>query len=148
MEVTRRHLIVLTAAAALAGCASVGDEGAPVFFRGPVDAGELAEYSHDGIFARFRDSHGFFVVREDNHLFAQSAICTHRACKVRGIANGFLCPCHGSMFDVAGAVMRGPARRRLPRFAVEKDSRFHFIVHTDRFLSPNQFQSPAAFIAL
>jgi cytochrome b6-f complex iron-sulfur subunit len=147
MEVTRRHLIVLTAAA-LSGCARVGDQGTPLFVRGPVDAGELADYPHDGIFARFRDSHGFFIVRDDNHLLAQTAICTHRACKIRATENGFLCPCHGSTFDLSGAVTRGPARRNLPRFAVERDSRLHLIVHTDQLLSPDQFRDPAAFIAL
>jgi Rieske Fe-S protein len=150
MDVTRRHLIVLTAAA-LTGCAGAGDAGAPgapVFFRGPVDAGELSDYPRDGIFGRFRDSHGFFVVREDNRLFAQTAVCTHRACKIRATENGFLCPCHGSTFSLQGAVTRGPARRNLPRFAVERDARLHLIVHTDQFLSPDQFSTPAGFVAL
>ena len=36
--------------------------------------------------------------------------CTHQACTVSNASAGvFTCPCHGSQFDPAGSVVRGPA---------------------------------------
>lgn len=135
MELSRRQLIVLAGTAAVGGCASVArdeTDHAPIAFRrGPVDAGPLRDYPHDGIYARYRDS-GFFVVREGNRLFARSALCTHRTCKLNARRDGFLCPCHGSTFTLDGRVTRGPARRDLPGFVVEKGPNGHLIVRTDQ----------------
>lgn len=48
-------------------------------------------------------------------------ICTHLGCvpigqkipQNRGPWNGWFCPCHGSIYDTAGRVRRGPAPRNL-----------------------------------
>jgi Rieske Fe-S protein len=37
-----------------------------------------------------------------------SKICTHEGCVTDVRNNRFECPCHGSMFDANGAVLRGP----------------------------------------
>jgi Rieske Fe-S protein len=44
-----------------------------------------------------------------------SAVCTHEGCGVRHTAGTTVvrCPCHGSMFDFEGAVVRGPAEAPL-----------------------------------
>jgi Rieske Fe-S protein len=60
------------------------------------------------------------VGRDARGLFAYEAACTHQGCAVgapdaAGVAT---CPCHGSQFDGTGAVLRGPARRPLPHYAV------------------------------
>jgi Rieske Fe-S protein len=54
----------------------------------------------------FRDALGFY---------AFSAICTHLGCVVteNDRADGFTCPCHGSLFDSGGRVLGGPAPRGL-----------------------------------
>jgi len=50
---------------------------------------------------------------------AVSALCTHAGCKVL-IQNGKLdCPCHGSVFDLSGKVLKGPAVAPLPAVAVK-----------------------------
>jgi ubiquinol-cytochrome c reductase iron-sulfur subunit/rieske iron-sulfur protein len=56
-------------------------------------------------------------------VVAQSAICTHAACEVTDwVAASFHmeCPCHLSQFDPRqnGAVIQGPARRKLPALAL------------------------------
>ena len=48
-------------------------------------------------------------------------ICTHLGCiplgqrtgDPKGIYDGWFCPCHGSVYDLAGRVRRGPAPRNL-----------------------------------
>jgi Rieske Fe-S protein len=50
---------------------------------------------------------------------AFSATCTHAGCTVAPDGADLQCPCHGSRYDGAtGAVVRGPAQRPLPPFAV------------------------------
>jgi glycine/D-amino acid oxidase-like deaminating enzyme/nitrite reductase/ring-hydroxylating ferredoxin subunit len=53
--------------------------------------------------AAYRDEHGA--------LHAVSATCTHLGCTVRwnGAERSWDCPCHGSRFDLDGAVLTGPA---------------------------------------
>lgn len=54
-----------------------------------------------------------FVGRDARGLYALSAVCTHLGCIVRGESEGFACPCHGSLYDKTGRVVRGPAPRAL-----------------------------------
>ena len=44
-------------------------------------------------------------------------ICTHLGCiplSHQGPYNGFFCPCHGSVYDTAGRIRRGPAPNDMP----------------------------------
>ena len=50
---------------------------------------------------------------------ALSVECTHQGCHVRPSKNSFVCPCHGSTFDLEGRVIHGPAKAPLQRFEVE-----------------------------
>ena len=148
--ITRRELLVITGTVALTGCAHSAEETSepePVpRAQGPVDAGPLGDFRADGAYARFRASHGFFVIREGNRIFAQSAVCTHRECLLTASGGGFRCRCHGSTFALEGKVTRGPARRDLPRFAVERSADAHLIVHLEQRLSPDHFDGPQAFV--
>lgn len=40
-------------------------------------------------------------------------ICTHLGCVPNRNENGWLCPCHGSVYDNSGRILRGPAPRNL-----------------------------------
>lgn len=48
----------------------------------------------------------------------QSGVCTHLGCVPVGDGagdyGGWFCPCHGSHYDTAGRIRRGPAPRNLP----------------------------------
>jgi Rieske Fe-S protein len=111
MVINRRQFLILTAGFA-AGCKTGGDFAA----NGEriVNAGPVGNYAADGVYNYFRDQ-GFFVIRNGDRLFALSAICTHRKCKLTaGPDRSFYCKCHGSTFDPAGHVTEGPATRDLP----------------------------------
>jgi len=54
---------------------------------------------------------------EQGELHAVSLRCTHLGCLLRfnGAESSWDCSCHGSRFDVDGAVLEGPAAKPLPR---------------------------------
>jgi len=60
-----------------------------------------------------------FVMHDDNGLCAMSTVCTHLGCAVSVLADGgFICPCHGSIYDDAGNVLAGPAPKALDWYRV------------------------------
>ncbi|MFG2078049.1 Rieske Fe-S protein [Nonomuraea maritima] len=51
---------------------------------------------------------------------AFSATCTHQGCTVDSVESGMInCPCHGSMFNLDGTVMGGPATKPLPEVQIK-----------------------------
>ena len=51
-----------------------------------------------------------------------SAICTHQGCLITGFDSGnkkFVCPCHGSTFNLSGQVINGQAQRALPQYQTQ-----------------------------
>jgi cytochrome b6-f complex iron-sulfur subunit len=63
-------------------------------------------------------SASFLVTRTSaDACTALTTACTHQACTVSNASAGvFTCPCHGSQFDPAGRVVRGPATAPLQEF--------------------------------
>jgi cytochrome b6-f complex iron-sulfur subunit len=61
--------------------------------------------------------------QDENTLTAISAVCTHAGCTIAldGPTNNWLCPCHGSRFDMQGNVIAGPAARPLAHYKVMFD---------------------------
>ena len=118
MIINRRQFLLLTAGLA-AGCKSANDGGGPAAgAERTVNAGPAGNYAADGVYTNYRDE-GFFVIRRGDKLFALSAICTHRKCKLTAEPDrSFYCKCHGSTFDAAGHVTEGPARRDLPVYSI------------------------------
>lgn len=58
------------------------------------------------------------VVNNGGAPYAVSLVCTHLGCTVSVTPEDFVCPCHGSRFDLEGKVLHGPADRPLPRYPV------------------------------
>jgi Rieske Fe-S protein len=87
----------------------------------PAD-GDAATQPAPGTAAVIRRGHRRTGVYRDTDggLHAVSLRCTHLGCLVRFNAaeTSWDCPCHGSRFDVDGAVLEGPAVHPLPRDAV------------------------------
>jgi len=134
MELSRRQFVILTSALAC-GCQSTGGPAVAPVPR-EVDAGPVAQFQSPGVYDKFK-SEGFFVVRNQDRLFALSAICTHRQCPIdTAPGQSYRCKCHGSTFDPSGKVTKGPASQDLPTFATTIDSRSHLIVHVGTPASP------------
>jgi len=55
---------------------------------------------------------------EDGAWLVMMGVCTHLGCVPIGNASGdfggWFCPCHGSHYDTAGRIRKGPAPRNLP----------------------------------
>ena len=75
--------------------------------------------------------HKIYVVHNEKGLFAISAICTHLGCLVKDTGTEFLCPCHGSKFDIDGNVISGPAPRALEWYGMFVDSTDQLVVNAN-----------------
>lgn len=62
-----------------------------------------------------------YVTRVEGELFAITQKCPHLGCKVPFCeASGrFECPCHGSVFNLAGEWMSGPAPHGMDRYPIQ-----------------------------
>jgi Rieske Fe-S protein len=57
-----------------------------------------------------------------NIFYAVTSNCPHRNCVTAAYdGNSISCPCHGSEFDLDGALMKGPATTNLARYAISYD---------------------------
>jgi cytochrome b6-f complex iron-sulfur subunit len=128
LKINRRQFLMLTAGVA-GGCSTANEGGTVTANRQPlVNAGPVSNFATDGIYPGFCDQ-GFFVVRQGEQLFALSATCTHRKCKLIAEPDrSFYCKCHGSTFDPGGHVTKGPAKRDLPMLSAHTDERGQLIV--------------------
>jgi Rieske Fe-S protein len=59
------------------------------------------------------------IVHLADGFVALSPVCQHLGCTVEYEGARFLCPCHGSMYDRDGSVLRGPTERPLIRYPTE-----------------------------
>ncbi|QPN64125.1 cytochrome b6-f complex iron-sulfur subunit [Synechococcus sp. CBW1004] len=68
----------------------------------------------------------YLIVTGDDAIgsYGINAICTHLGCVVpwNAAAGKFICPCHGSQYDEAGQVVRGPAPLSLALAHVQVDN--------------------------
>lgn len=69
--------------------------------------------------AAMRASRGADDPEEDQKRVRQAqwlvvvGVCTHLGCVPMRKRDGWLCPCHGSVYDDSGRVLRGPAPKNL-----------------------------------
>ena len=125
----RRGFIAVCAGGACAlattGCASLATR--PVTSVNGVVALQLADYPEltraDGAVRILPDGARdplLVLARPNGEFTVLSTVCTHRGCAVEAHGEQLVCPCHGSTYDRAGAVLRGPAEQPLRRFATRR----------------------------
>ncbi len=64
-----------------------------------------------------------YLVNAKRHFFALSQKCPHLGCRVPFCESSgrFECPCHGSVFDLAGEYIAGPSPRGMDRYALKAE---------------------------
>jgi len=107
--------------------------GQPVFIRHRTEA-EI-KLANDAPLSEMRDPIAAAERVKPGHeqWLIVSAICTHLGCiplgikptDPRGEFGGWFCPCHGSQYDTAARIRKGPAPRNLPMvpYAFETDTK-------------------------
>ncbi|HHP7233811.1 MAG TPA: ubiquinol-cytochrome c reductase iron-sulfur subunit [Desulfobacterales bacterium] len=105
-----------------------------------IEAGPSSSFATGSVTAFPRGQ--FYLCRlEDGGFLAVSRKCTHLGCTVPWDEAGkrFACPCHASVFDRTGAVIRSPAPRPLDIFPIRVENDVLY-VDTGRPLKRSQFR--------
>ncbi len=58
------------------------------------------------------------IIKKNKIIYALSLKCTHLGCTVTVTPSGIRCPCHGSVFNIKGTPIKGPASKPLKRFPI------------------------------
>lgn len=121
--VTRREALAAGGACvglALCACSSQKQKESMVT-SGVVNLGPAADYPAGSASTKWMEKYGIVVVNESGTVVAIRPKCTHMGCiaKWDETEQQFICPCHGSRFDMLGRVIHGPAKKPLPAEATK-----------------------------
>jgi cytochrome b6-f complex iron-sulfur subunit len=88
-------------------------------FGAVVDAGPVSDYTTEGAVQYFLDGR-FYVTQYQGGLRALYQKCPHLGCRVPFCESStrFECPCHGSVYNLIGEYIQGPAPRGMDRFHI------------------------------
>ncbi|MEJ2364461.1 MAG: ubiquinol-cytochrome c reductase iron-sulfur subunit [Deltaproteobacteria bacterium] len=106
-----------------------------------VTAGALNKFEPNTVTAFVRGR--FYLARlEDGGFLALSSKCTHLGCTVPWVEKEmkFACPCHGSTFDITGAVIKPPAPRPLDIYPLSIENNL-VKVDTSKPLKRSEFRA-------
>jgi len=83
------------------------------------EAGKANSFKSNSI-TSFRNRNFFLCRLENGDFIALSSKCTHLGCALMANTEKNLleCPCHSSMFNIQGEVLRSPATKHLDRLDV------------------------------
>jgi cytochrome b6-f complex iron-sulfur subunit len=84
-----------------------------------VDAGPVGDYADEGAVQYFVNGR-FYVTQYQGGLRALYQKCPHLGCRVPFCESAaqFQCPCHGSIYNIIGEYLQGPAPRGMDRFPI------------------------------
>jgi cytochrome b6-f complex iron-sulfur subunit len=88
-------------------------------FGGVIDAGSVSDYPA-GAVKYFQDGR-FYVASSSGSVVALFQKCPHLGCRVPfcDSSGRFECPCHGSIYNILGEYIQGPAPRGMDRFPIK-----------------------------
>ena len=72
------------------------------------------------------------IYNRAGEITAYSLTCTHLGCTIEENGETFVCPCHGSRYNLDGQVLKGPAQKPLRRLEVEMLDDQTLRLYTDR----------------
>lgn len=149
MSINRREMLILTGVAAVGAClgrctlALGADLSTPP---ASLDVGTLSDFPADGISDKFAKSDGIMVVRKGDHIYATTAICTHRKNTLKVVNGELRCPAHGSRFNSDGEASKGPATSPLIRYGISKTADGHILVDGTKTFDKEKWSDPASFV--
>jgi nitrite reductase/ring-hydroxylating ferredoxin subunit len=84
-----------------------------------VDAGPVSDFTDEGTVQYFVNGR-FFVTQHEGALRGLYQRCPHLGCRVPFCSSSdrFECPCHGSVYNLIGEYIAGPAPRGMDRFEI------------------------------
>jgi cytochrome b6-f complex iron-sulfur subunit len=90
-------------------------------FGGVIEAGTVSDYP-EGTVKYFLDGR-CYVTSADGAVVALYQKCPHLGCRVPFCESSgrFECPCHGSIYNIRGEYIEGPAPRGMDRFLIKVD---------------------------
>ena len=88
-------------------------------FGGAVQVGTVDDFKEEGTVQYFLNGR-FYVTQYQDGLRAIYQKCPHLGCRVPycDSAQQFQCPCHGSIYNIIGEYLQGPAPRGMDRFPI------------------------------
>ena len=89
------------------------------------------EFSALGTIGGYAYKDNIILIRiSESEYTALSKICTHQGCTVSysPVTNQLPCPCHGSLYNISGGVINGPAPKSLKQYSVTVDGNMLIIM--------------------
>lgn len=90
--------------------------------------------------ATFVNQGRLWVANAAGHYFALSQKCPHLGCRVPFCESSgrFECPCHGSVFDIAGEWIKGPSPRGMDQHPLSVDNGVLVVDTSKRISGPDR----------
>lgn len=124
-----------------------------VLFEPPTSfkVGPPSDFPPGVVDARFKESHGVWIVNDEGRIYALIAICTHLGCPPNWLEaqNKFRCPCHGSGYYKSGINFEGPTPRPLERARIQVSPEDGLILvdKSQKYLwERGQWEDPSSYI--
>ncbi len=94
-----------------------GENKQPLITTGVVPIGTPADYPAGTVSNKFFNTYGIAISNDAGTVTVIRPVCTHLGCVAdwHWDKNLFICPCHGSNFDIEGQPVKGPAKKNMAR---------------------------------
>jgi Rieske Fe-S protein len=129
LKLTRDGLLWLSAALGLGGLLHFLDYDANPAPKTEFDLGSAANYPLGS--RTLLAEVPAVLIHNENGFSALSLTCTHLGCTVEQNKEEFVCPCHGSHFNLDGTLLHGPAAQPLASLRIETTEDENLILHTN-----------------
>lgn len=141
-QLSRRDLLVALSSTGLLGAFAAATQGSLRFLMPPISqaqpaivvAGPPASFPPASLTPLANSP--VLVGRDDQGLYAISAVCTHLGCTIHATGDSLACPCHGSRFAPDGTNLDGPASRPLLHLALRLNADGLLEVNLAEIVSP------------
>jgi Rieske Fe-S protein len=136
-KISRRDFIIKSAAGVLIGGTALSVLDLNNLFAGStkgsivkISDGDIIIKLSDPKNANLKNVKGSVLLDDENILIrisqtqflAVNLICRHKGCTVDLTGDQFVCPCHGSEYDITGKVTHGPSKANLKTWVTNYDS--------------------------